>query len=443
MSNDLDDFKTMFDAATPQPDATRRAENFALARKNFEDLHGAQARPGIAPHMRGRLWRGFQSIVAGLTGRTGLATTTAAVAAGFLLVTPQLQDSVAVPPAPQITTLDFDGAVTAPQIERGPMLSDDMSPDLLQREPLTQPFGEVLRGPVRESFAPEAEQQNDFAPDFSNRSTADEAMPFAANSAESALQADDAEVFASTASPHASSYALVRAALMRGELPAPDVVDVAEMVSHFSAPDAVNDANLSAVQLIITSIQAPWNAETLLVHIALIAQPKDEDVMAGLRSNASFAGDVDMQITFDPDLVTSHRRIGDAMPRPNEAGQSSTAFAFDRLDAGQTISLLFEATSDREKSDRLGQITLRYQLAGDDQIRTTETSIPAPPPANTETNFAAAIVAFAQLLRGDDHPGGWTYNQMIAFAEANRGADPFGQSAEAVGLMRLARELSE
>ena len=47
MSDDLDDLKAAMQAATPRPDAARRAENIALAEKNFADLQGPRgdARP--------------------------------------------------------------------------------------------------------------------------------------------------------------------------------------------------------------------------------------------------------------------------------------------------------------------------------------------------------------------------------------------------------------
>jgi len=47
------------------------------------------------------------------------------------------------------------------------------------------------------------------------------------------------------------------------------------------------------------------------------------------------------------------------------------------------------------------------------------------------------------LLRGSDVLGVWSYDDAIALANANRGADPFGYRAEAVQLMRLAQSLSD
>jgi Ca-activated chloride channel family protein len=35
MTDDLNDLKSMMDAATPRPDPVRRAENLALAQENF------------------------------------------------------------------------------------------------------------------------------------------------------------------------------------------------------------------------------------------------------------------------------------------------------------------------------------------------------------------------------------------------------------------------
>ncbi|WP_170415802.1 hypothetical protein [Ruegeria atlantica] len=41
MTDDLDDFKALMDAATPTPNTERRAENLKLAQKNFVDTQGS------------------------------------------------------------------------------------------------------------------------------------------------------------------------------------------------------------------------------------------------------------------------------------------------------------------------------------------------------------------------------------------------------------------
>lgn len=63
--------------------------------------------------------------------------------------------------------------------------------------------------------------------------------------------------------------------------------------------------------------------------------------------------------------------------------------------------------------------------------------------ADSEASFAAAIAGVGQLLGDDRYLGDWGWDDAIALAEGNRGEDRFGYRAEAVRLMRLARDLSE
>ena len=91
MNNDLDDLKAMMDTATPQPDAARRAENLALAQKNFEDLQGSRdgLRPTPVTEAKG-LWTGVKTMLNTFTTKGGLTATTALVAVGFLYIAPEI-----------------------------------------------------------------------------------------------------------------------------------------------------------------------------------------------------------------------------------------------------------------------------------------------------------------------------------------------------------------
>ena len=92
----------------------------------------------------------------------------------------------------------------------------------------------------------------------------------------------------------------------------------------------------------------------------------------------------------------------------------------------------------------MGFLSLRWKAPGDDESQLIELPIPAVlSERGTEAQFAAAIAGFGQLLRGSDVLGVWSYDDAIALANANRGADPFGYRAEAVQLMRLAQSLSD
>lgn len=173
------------------------------------------------------------------------------------------------------------------------------------------------------------------------------------------------------------------------------------------------------------------------------------------------ANDVKIQVEFNPATVAEYRLIGyetRALRRED--------FNNDRVDAGDigaghAVTALYEITpvgspaqlSDplRYRSapatdgarDELGYLRLRYKSPGNDTSSLIEQAITVGMPAGTDTGFAAAIAGFGQVLRGDGtYLGDWGYDQAIALANANRGADPFGYRTEAVRLMRLAKSLS-
>lgn len=68
MTDDLNDLKAMMDKATPRPDAARRAENVALAQKNFADLQGSHdgLRPTAVTGPKG-LWTGVKTMLNTMT----------------------------------------------------------------------------------------------------------------------------------------------------------------------------------------------------------------------------------------------------------------------------------------------------------------------------------------------------------------------------------------
>ena len=91
MSDEFDDLKRAMDAATPAPNAARKAANLALAEENFARLQGTRDATRLTPK-RGiwiRAADGVTNMLNALTTRGGLTATTALVAVGLVMVTPQ------------------------------------------------------------------------------------------------------------------------------------------------------------------------------------------------------------------------------------------------------------------------------------------------------------------------------------------------------------------
>ncbi|MGI9391855.1 MAG: vWA domain-containing protein [Boseongicola sp.] len=91
MSDEFDDLKRAMDTATPDADAARKAENLRLAEDNFARLQGSM---DAARHSSERgIWirakDGVTNMLNAMTTKGGLTATTALVAVGLVMVTPQ------------------------------------------------------------------------------------------------------------------------------------------------------------------------------------------------------------------------------------------------------------------------------------------------------------------------------------------------------------------
>lgn len=173
------------------------------------------------------------------------------------------------------------------------------------------------------------------------------------------------------------------------------------------------------------------------------------------------AGDVKVQVEFNPAAVAEYRLIGYETRALNREDFNNDAVDAGELGAGHTVTAIYEVTpvgSPAQLSDplrygdavaaaapvdELAFLKLRWKEPGatESQLMTTPITVTGNV-AGTEAQFAAAIAGFGQLLRGESYLGDWGYDDAIALANANRGEDAFGYRNEAVQLMRLAQSLS-
>ncbi len=342
MTDDLNDLKAMMDDAMPRPDAARRAENLALAQKNFADLQGSRdgLRPTAVTGPKG-LWTGVKTMLNATmskmgTTKGGLTTTTALVACGFLFLTPQGQDLLRPPSAPQITMTEFDVPARAPQLETAmadeigsefatqgattrtetaqtplvPPTSDDQFADrsvpaVSERAPTLRPVQPLeMESDAIAQMAPQAELMEESAPEMAAPSVS-KATEGASNLtaqrrivvAPSPTLTDDGviapigntENFANAAvnplkitveepvstfsiDVDTAAYAVVRSSLSRGQLPLAQAVRIEELINYFPYDYAAPDAGEAPFRPTVSTFQTPWNADTQLVHIALQGQ---------------------------------------------------------------------------------------------------------------------------------------------------------------------------
>lgn len=173
------------------------------------------------------------------------------------------------------------------------------------------------------------------------------------------------------------------------------------------------------------------------------------------------ANDVKIQVEFNPATVGEYRLIGYETRALNREDFNNDKVDAGEIGAGHQVTALYEvtpvgspallndslrygaATASRVDGLELGYLKLRYKAPGQSNSRLVEAPIQEPDVITPQNDWAAAMAGFAQLLRGSNYLGDWTYTDAIALAVASKGADKHGLRAEAIRLMKLAEGLSD
>ena len=333
---DLDDLKSAMDDATPTPNAARKAENIALAQKNFADLQGS--RDGSRLTTRPTKWTGVKDMLNKLTSRGGLTVTTAIVACGFMIGTPQGRDvlnigQTAKVAAPEVTQPADDAVAVAAATEEAPAETDefarrvepvlepaitidadaaqstiadneasDMAPVgqlLPQSEALMVDESGGINAPapstaprptsnnvITQGTAPEGLYRGDTQTGYNTAGlTADVvvAQPEAntesfANEAPNPLKiTSDEPVSTFSIDVDTAAYSVLRSSLTAGQLPPADAVRIEEMINYFPYAYAAPEGD-APFQPTVNVFETPWNVDTQLVHIGIQGEmPAVED----------------------------------------------------------------------------------------------------------------------------------------------------------------------
>jgi Ca-activated chloride channel family protein len=184
----------------------------------------------------------------------------------------------------------------------------------------------------------------------------------------------------------------------------------------------------------------------------------------------TIARDVKIQVEFNPAAVAEYRLIGyeNRMLRRED-------FNNDRIDAGEigaghTVTALYELTlnnsparlvdplryGDSTSSQpvtvaELANVRLRYKAPDGDTSRLIEQPVlrtdlrelaDLPGKQSRDLQFAAAVAAFGQKLRGGEYLDGFGYAQIATLAAGARGDDPSGYRGEFLSLVKLADSLT-
>jgi len=181
----------------------------------------------------------------------------------------------------------------------------------------------------------------------------------------------------------------------------------------------------------------------------------------------TIAKDVKIQIEFNPALVSEYRLIGYENRMLNEED-----FANDKVDAGEIgaghrVTALYEISltgsngqrlpprryqseaiisedSHAEFSNELAHLRIRYKLPNESvskliQSPVMDSGINAR--GGDSFNFAAAVAAFGQKLRGGTYLENFSYDDIEELVRQSRGKDPHGYRSEFMQLVSLAQTL--
>lgn len=191
-----------------------------------------------------------------------------------------------------------------------------------------------------------------------------------------------------------------------------------------------------------------------------------EELSATLMTIAS---DVKIQIEFNPALVSEYRLIGYENRMLNEED-----FANDKVDAGEIgaghrVTALYEVslagssgqrlpprryrhdqstgvTGNTEFSNELAHLRVRYKLPGESVSKLIQSPVMDSgmnARGGDSFNFAAAVAAFGQKLRGGTYLEDFSYGDIEELARRSRGDDPHGYRSEFMQLVSLAETLDQ
>ena len=176
----------------------------------------------------------------------------------------------------------------------------------------------------------------------------------------------------------------------------------------------------------------------------------------------TIAQDVKIQLEFNPKVVAEYRLVG----YENRALRRED-FNNDRVDAGEIgaghdVTALYEIAlvgSGGERSDplrygehavagrddELGLLRLRYKAPGGERSKLIEAPLARGAihdRPSERLRFAAAVAAYADLLRGGKNVGAYDWSQVRALAAGAVGEDASGRRHEFVQLIERAREVT-
>ena len=189
------------------------------------------------------------------------------------------------------------------------------------------------------------------------------------------------------------------------------------------------------------------------------------------------AKDVKLQLEFNPQVISEYRLIGYETRHLKQQDFNNDKVDAGDIGAGHSVTAIYEVTPVNSKAQlidaprysgnvlsmakqsseidvttnkELGFLKIRYKLPQQGQSKLITQAIY---PMNSgqgdisstlkrDANFATAVAAFSQRLKGGKYIGAYSYDNIIDLAQANKGEDIFGYRSEFIQLVRKAKTAS-
>ncbi len=180
----------------------------------------------------------------------------------------------------------------------------------------------------------------------------------------------------------------------------------------------------------------------------------------------TIAKDVKIQVEFNPAVVAEYRLIGYENRQLKREDFKNDKVDAGEIGAGTTVTAIYEVVlvgsegalvdplrysgqTEQPKGDadaaEFAYVSIRYKLPGEDTSKLIQQPLMKSEfvgktlaGASADLRFAAAVAAFAQLLRGGEYLKDFDYADVIKLAQGAKGPDLFGYRGEFIQMVQLA-----
>lgn len=155
------------------------------------------------------------------------------------------------------------------------------------------------------------------------------------------------------------------------------------------------------------------------------------------------AKDAKLQVDFDPAVVARYRLVGYENRDIRDEDFRRDAVDAGEIGVGHQVTALYEVQL-TDPTKPLGLVRIRHKAPDGHEATESTFAMAAPPAASfdaapSDLQFAYAVAAFADLLRGAEDAQGWSIDDMLTIAKAT--AENRADRLELIGLMEKARSL--